>query len=305
MLKRTIVSERATARARQHGFDLQVEAITQRDADSRWALANARELYASVEAQASAVTKQEEDHVVRACQVNQWEREMEKLEGLLQERKELDDIILRRELKAPSTHETSLDHREANLEREQKALEDARAQILARELDADARDTGLRDQEARLAVQDRQLAERQMQELVVAQKGLEDYDRTTSELRGLSPNIISGDSRWSENAQTHTIKHTIPNMKFKLKLLKIKCHVLEFTQDKVQKVLQRIIRVFVEAFVSHDRHTLFALEESEPPRMTYTCGSQEETQLSSVWISHCQPSSASPEEGGRSSPAHR
>jgi hypothetical protein len=26
-------------------------------------------------------------------------------------------------------------------------------------------------------------------------------------------------------------------------------------------VLQRIIRVFVEAFVSHDRHTLFALEE--------------------------------------------
>jgi hypothetical protein len=113
---------------------------------------------------------------------------MEKLEGLLQEWKELDDIILRRELKALSTHETSL-------EREQKALEDARAQILARELDADARDTGLRDQEARLAVRDRQLAERQMQELVVAQKGLEDYDRTTSELRGLSPNIISGDSR--------------------------------------------------------------------------------------------------------------
>jgi hypothetical protein len=71
MLKRTTVSERATARARQHGFDLQVEAITQRDADSRWALANARELYASTEAQASAVTKQEEDHAVRACQVNQ------------------------------------------------------------------------------------------------------------------------------------------------------------------------------------------------------------------------------------------
>jgi hypothetical protein len=29
-------------------------------------------------------------------------------------------------------------------------------------------------------------------------------DRTTSEMRGLSPKIISGDSRWSENAQTHT-----------------------------------------------------------------------------------------------------
>jgi hypothetical protein len=48
-------------------------------------------------------------------------------------------------------------------------------------------------------------------------------------------------------------------MKFNLKLLQIKCHVLGFTTDKAQNVLQRIIRVFVEAFVSHDRHTLFAL----------------------------------------------
>jgi hypothetical protein len=36
----------------------------------------------------------------------------------------------------------------------------------------------------------------------------------------------------------------------------------------------KIIRVFAEAFVSHDRHTLFTLEESGPPRMTYTCESQ-------------------------------
>jgi hypothetical protein len=35
MLKRMMVSERAAAWARQHGFDLQVEAIAQRDADSR------------------------------------------------------------------------------------------------------------------------------------------------------------------------------------------------------------------------------------------------------------------------------
>jgi hypothetical protein len=62
-------------------------------------------------------------------------------------------------------------------------------------------------------------------------------------------------------------------MKFKLKLLQIKCHVLEFTKDEAQKMLQRIIRVFAEAFISHDRHTLFALEESEPPQMTYTCES--------------------------------
>jgi hypothetical protein len=64
MLKRTTVSERVAAWARQYGFDLQVEAIAQRDADSRWALADARELYASAEARASAVTKQEEDLVV-------------------------------------------------------------------------------------------------------------------------------------------------------------------------------------------------------------------------------------------------
>jgi hypothetical protein len=63
-------------------------------------------------------------------------------------------------------------------------------------------------------------------------------------------------------------------MKFKLKLLQIKCHVLEFTKDEAQKMLQRIIRVFVELFTSHDRHTLFALEECGPPQMTYTCESQ-------------------------------
>jgi hypothetical protein len=71
-------------------------------------------------------------------------------------------------------------------------------------------------------------------------------------------------------------------MKFKLKLLQIKCPALEFTQDKDEKVLQRIIRVFVEAFVSHDRHTLSALEESGPPQTIYTCESQQGTQPSLV-----------------------
>jgi hypothetical protein len=63
-------------------------------------------------------------------------------------------------------------------------------------------------------------------------------------------------------------------MKFKLKLLQIKCHVLGLTKDKAQNVLQKIIRVYAEAFVSHDRHIFFTLEESEPPRTTYTCESQ-------------------------------
>jgi hypothetical protein len=54
-------------------------------------------------------------------------------------------------------------------------------------------------------------------------------------------------------------------MKFKLKLLQIKSYVLDFTKDEAQKMLQRIIRVCAEAFTSHDKHTLFALEESGPP----------------------------------------
>jgi hypothetical protein len=62
-------------------------------------------------------------------------------------------------------------------------------------------------------------------------------------------------------------------MKFKLKLLQIKCHVLEFTKDEDQKMLQKIIRVFVKAFISYDRYTLFALEDSGPSQTTYTCKS--------------------------------
>jgi hypothetical protein len=31
---------------------------------------------------------------------------------------------------------------------------------------------------------------------------------------------------------------------------------------------------FAEAFIFHVKHTLFALEESEPHRTTYTCESQ-------------------------------
>jgi hypothetical protein len=85
---------------------------------------------------------------------------VEKLEGLLQEREELGDITLGRELKVLSTRETSLDRRVADLEREQKALKDVHAQILVRELDMDARDTGLRDQETQLATRERQLVER-------------------------------------------------------------------------------------------------------------------------------------------------
>jgi hypothetical protein len=43
----------------------------------------------------------------------------------LQEREELDDITLRHELEALSTRKTILEHREVDLDWEQKALEDA------------------------------------------------------------------------------------------------------------------------------------------------------------------------------------
>jgi hypothetical protein len=99
---------------------------------------------------------------------------VEELERQLLEREELGEITLRRELEALGTHESVLDRREAELDREHEGLKDARVQILARELDADAQEAGLRDQEARLAARERQLAERQMQELAVTRKGLED-----------------------------------------------------------------------------------------------------------------------------------
>ncbi len=81
-------------------------------------LAHTRDLYAMAEARTNATIKQAEDLTVRARQVNQWAQEVEELEGMLQEREELDDITLRRELEVLSTRETSLERREAELERE-------------------------------------------------------------------------------------------------------------------------------------------------------------------------------------------
>jgi hypothetical protein len=167
MLKETTVTERAEARGHQRGFNRQAEAIELCDTDSRRALADAQELYASAEARATVIIKQEEDLAARTRQVNQRAREVEELERQLLEREELNEITLHRELEALGT-------REAELDREHEDLKDARVQILTRKLDADTWEAGLRDQEARLAARERQLAERQMQELAVARKGLED-----------------------------------------------------------------------------------------------------------------------------------
>jgi hypothetical protein len=63
-------------------------------------------------------------------------------------------------------------------------------------------------------------------------------------------------------------------MKFKLKLLQIKCHVIKFTKGEISKDVLKDNQSFAEAFISHDNHTLFALEESVPHWTTYTCESQ-------------------------------
>jgi hypothetical protein len=72
-------------------------------------------------------------------------RDVEEPEKQLLEREELDDITLCREVEVLGTRKSTLDRREANLDRERKALEDTRAQVLTRELDTDNREAGLRD----------------------------------------------------------------------------------------------------------------------------------------------------------------
>jgi hypothetical protein len=126
MLKETTATERAEARVHQHGFDLQAEAIELHDADSRRALTDAQELYASAEARTAVVIKQEEGLALRTRQVNQWVHKVEGLERQLLEREELDEITLRRELEALGTRESGLDRREAELDREHEGLKDAR-----------------------------------------------------------------------------------------------------------------------------------------------------------------------------------
>jgi hypothetical protein len=57
-------------------------------------LADAKELYASIEAHASAVIKQEEDLAVHTCAIDKRECMAEELEEKLQEREGLNDLEL-------------------------------------------------------------------------------------------------------------------------------------------------------------------------------------------------------------------
>jgi hypothetical protein len=49
---------------------------------------------------------------------------------------------------------------------------------------------------------------------------------------------------------------------------------IRFTKHEAKRFFQRIAQSFAEAFISHDKHTLFAVEESGPPQTTYTYESQ-------------------------------
>jgi hypothetical protein len=61
-------------------------------------------------------------------------------------------------------------------------------------------------------------------------------------------------------------------MKFRLKLLHIECHLLEFTKDEAQKIASKDISEFCGSGLTLTvKHTFFTLEESEPPQMNYTC----------------------------------
>jgi hypothetical protein len=121
-----------------------------------------QELYASVEAWANTVIKQEEDLAVHVDVINEWSQAVEELEVKLLEREKIDDLTLNYELNGLATRKSTLDRREAALEMERKALEDARLNVLARELAVEAREAGLRVQEAGLVVRERQLVEWQM-----------------------------------------------------------------------------------------------------------------------------------------------
>jgi hypothetical protein len=99
-------------------------------------------------------------------------------------------------------------------------------------------------------------------------------DRTPLNKQGfVSQDPTGGFSMKRECANTHiSIQyHDIQVIK---QLLHIKCRVLWFTKYEAQKMLQQIYQSFYESDVSHDKRTLFALEESGHSQSTYTCESQ-------------------------------
>jgi hypothetical protein len=57
-------------------------------------LANAKELYASAEARANSIIKQQEELAACVCAIEEWEWAVDELEQKLQEQEALDDLRL-------------------------------------------------------------------------------------------------------------------------------------------------------------------------------------------------------------------
>jgi uncharacterized protein (DUF3084 family) len=90
LLREQTASERARRVVRQEHLNeweellnMQLAAISRRDADSQKMLADAKELYSSAEARANTVIKQEEDLTVRVCVVAEREKMVVELEEKL------------------------------------------------------------------------------------------------------------------------------------------------------------------------------------------------------------------------------
>jgi hypothetical protein len=105
-------------------------------------LADAKELYTSVETYASVLIK--EDLAMHARASNQRQCMAEELEAKLQEREGLDDLKLEHELESLASRESTLASREASLEAERKNLEDARLKVFSHELTTEVHEASLR-----------------------------------------------------------------------------------------------------------------------------------------------------------------
>jgi hypothetical protein len=137
-------------------------------------LADVKELYALAEARANSTINQAKELAVLVHVIEEQGQVMDELEQKLQEWEALDDLRLERELAGLAMHESSLERREAALTAKQRDFEDTRASVLAHELAADTKECALETRAVEVVDRERLRAEQQMQELVTAQKWLED-----------------------------------------------------------------------------------------------------------------------------------
>jgi hypothetical protein len=122
-------------------------------------LANAKDLYADVEAHANTTIKKEEDLIVCSLAISEQERAVVEKEWDIQVHSEAVDARLEHELKGVTSHEASLDTREAALVEERKNLEETRLIVCNCELTTDIRHARLDTREAGLVDRERWLAE--------------------------------------------------------------------------------------------------------------------------------------------------